>query len=195
MLKSQAGKETPGIVEKHDEERLKMIIVSVDDDVRSRDFVKRALQQQQYIVEDFDTALDAMNYIRDNSVDVALIDYRLARGPDGLQLARQVRLMRPECVIVMISAFADRDQVIEAMQVGADDFIVKTKITPEQLVQRVGDAILRRRRWYPSLLPSIRYTGDLEIDVAGKRAVWHGERLRLTAMEFQILAELTSKAG
>src|SRR5258707_14366351 len=110
-----------------------MIIVSVDDEARDRDFAKRALLLQQYIVEGFDNALDAMQYIRDNGVDVVLIDNRLQRGPDGLQLAKQVRIILPECVIIMTSAFAEREHIIEAMQVGADDFIIKGKTTPEQL--------------------------------------------------------------
>ncbi len=172
-----------------------MFVVSVDDDPRAREFAHRSLQQHEYIVKDFETAVEALHYIRDNPADVVLIDFKLRRGPDGLSLANQVRIMQPECVIVMISAYAERDDVIRAMQVGADDFIVKGKISPEQLVQRIGDAILRRRRWYPTLRPAIRHIGHLELDQTSRRAIWHSRLLRLTPIEFDILAHLTSKPG
>jgi DNA-binding response OmpR family regulator len=171
-----------------------MLIVVVDDNPGDRDFARRTLQQQ-YHVESFSNAVDALQYLRDNGADVVLIDNKLQHSPDGLLLAKQTRILLPECVIVMISAFANHEIIIDAMRVGADDFILKGKVTPEQLIQWIGDAILRRRRWFPSAQASFRRIGDLEIDIAGHSATWHGQRLHLTGMEFGILRQLTSKPG
>ncbi len=172
-----------------------MLVVSVDDNPRDRDFIKRALQPQQHIVESFDNAFDAMNYIRDHPVDVVLLDNKLRHGPDGLTLAQQVRDMRPECVIIMISAYPEPKYFIEALQAHVDDFIIKGQIDPQQLNQRMGKATLKRRRLFPALQSSIRQVGALEIDPVGETATWHGELLTLTTMEFRILLHLVSKPG
>ncbi len=171
-----------------------MVVVSVDDNPSDRDFVRRALQKH-YIVESFDNAFDAMNYIRDKGADVVVLDNKLLHGPDGLTLAKEVRDMRPECVIIMRSAYADQKYIIEALQAHADDFIIKNQVGPEGLLQRTDNAILKRRRLFPARHIAIRCIGNLEIDPVGQTATWKGEVLDLTSTEFKILDHLTSKPG
>jgi two-component system, OmpR family, KDP operon response regulator KdpE len=172
-----------------------MIVVAVDDDPRARDFVKRALQPQQYIVESFENAYDAMNYIRDHHVDVVLLDNKLRHGPDGLTLAKEVRAMRPECVIIMLSAYTESKYILEALRAHVDDFLIKDQTDPVKLIQSMGEGILKRRRYFPSLQSPMRCIGALEIDLVGENVTWHGKPLHLTDMEFKIVIHLTSKPG
>jgi len=172
-----------------------MIVVSVDDDEKARNFVTKVLQKQKYTVLNFDNALEAIDYVRTHGADVALVDYDLGGGPDGLHLARQIRTLSKTCVIIMITEYGGLQEAVQAMRIGTDDFLLKKELTPEILLQRIGEDIMQRKMLYPPPEPSNRRVGDLEMDLARRTATWHGEPLRLTASQFALLAQLTSKPG
>src|SRR5205814_72453 len=102
-----------------------MLVLNVDDEPTSQSFITKILSSQNYNVISFSKAIDALECIRTNEIDAAIIDYQLPGGPNGLSLARQVRMLYPASVIMMISQYAGRDEVIAAMHIGADDFIIK----------------------------------------------------------------------
>ena len=81
-----------------------------------------------------------------------------------------------------------------AFQMGAEDYIVKP-FSPTELVARI-QAALRRRTAPERVEPSEPYVlGDLAIDYVHRRVTVAGEEVRLTAMEYNLLAELAVNAG
>ena len=72
--------------------------------------------------------------------DVMLIDFQLPGGPNGLALAHQARLMHPTSVIMMMSLYAEKETIVEALQISADDFLLKP-IKPDELVSRISKAM------------------------------------------------------
>jgi two-component system, OmpR family, response regulator BaeR len=172
-----------------------MLIVYVDDDEASRDRVTKIFEMNRWSVITFTNAIDALDYVRSHAApDVLLIDYQLPGGPDGLSLSKQARILHPSCVIVMISLYAGRDEVIAAMRIHADDFLIKP-IAPDLLLHQILEALLARKAWLPVFDLSAQNSEMLHIDIGQRRAIWHGNMLRLTPAEFSLLAHLTSKPG
>jgi DNA-binding response OmpR family regulator len=169
-----------------------MLIIHVEDDLDSQDALARMFRSRQLEVASFTNAIEALKYITNVEPDVMLIDYKLGEGPNGLKLAEHVRQQYPACVIIMVSVFADFDKAVEAMQIGADDFIKKP--ISAHIIDRIWDAVMRRQHWFPRPLPRQEISG-LVIDKSKRTVLWHDKPLKLTNAEFQLLALLISKPG
>src|SRR5579863_5808010 len=99
-----------------------MLVYVVDDDATARDNLTRTLRTQHHEVVAFSNAIDATDYIAQHSApDIALIDFQLESWPNGINLAKQIRLMFPNTAIVLISAYATPKDVATAFRQGADD--------------------------------------------------------------------------
>lgn len=80
----------------------------VEDDALARLSLVAALQAQNMnIVFDCATAAEALELASEKSIDVALLDLHLGRGPTGIDVARQLRKTKPELGIVFLTSFAD----------------------------------------------------------------------------------------
>ncbi|MBX3085052.1 MAG: response regulator transcription factor [Anaerolineae bacterium] len=168
-----------------------MLVIVVEDQMSEREFFHGLLLKHGYEVIAFKDSLSAMEHIRVTRADVILIDYNLQGGPNGLSLARQVRKLYPADIIVMISAYAGVQELVEAIQISVDDFIIKPT-TAKDILKRLDEAIMRRREWFPQQHPPHIVTDVLELDMSARTAVWYGEPLSLTPSEFVLLVHLAS---
>ncbi len=82
------------------------------------------LRKKDYEVKTVFTGEDAIAFTRNNLVDLVLLDIRLP-GMDGLQVIRELKDRDPDIVVIMMTAFADIEPAIEAMKMGAFDYLVK----------------------------------------------------------------------
>jgi CheY-like chemotaxis protein len=84
----------------------KLNIMLVEDDEFTRSTVKSALVGQGLNIV-YDTAFvkDGVEFAKKNRPDVAVLDYNLGKGPNGIDLAIQLRRMQPEIGIVLLTAF------------------------------------------------------------------------------------------
>ncbi len=171
-----------------------MRVFYVEDDLNAQDFVRKVLQAHDYDVETFLRVRDLLKALRQREPDVILIDYKLPDSPDGLVLARQIRRDYPHIAIIMVSQYAEREDIVEAFRLGVDNFILKP-IEARELVRCIGDAILNREVEATSTDVGLRRLGPLDQDLSGHTATWYGQPLRLTRAEFTILALLTSRPG
>lgn len=120
--------------------------------------------------------------------DVVLLDLRLP-GLEGEEVLRQLRQVSQVPVIV-ISAKRAEDDRVGALDMGADDYLVKP-FTVRELVARVR-AVLRRVEGEPSATLSL---GDVSVDLAARAASRGGNRVVLTAQEFAVLECLARHRG
>jgi DNA-binding response OmpR family regulator len=97
-------------------------------------------------------------------------------------------------VIIMISACADIHDVVQACQLNVDDFLLKSETSPDDLIERVGKAIMRRQVLYPRNENEVS-SGPLEIDYSTRRVKLRGKVMRLTKTQYAILAALLSHPG
>ncbi len=110
-------------------------------------------------------------------------------GAYGLDVLKRVRT-RSDVPVLILSARNDTTDKVRALKLGADDFVTKP-FWPEELLERVR-ARLRR----PAMeRDGVVVSGDLAVDLAGRRVTVGGEPVDLTKVEFDLLAALARRPG
>jgi DNA-binding response OmpR family regulator len=109
---------------------------------------------------------------------------------DGSELLRMIRAVSP-VPIVVITARSGDPTVVETLDAGADDYLVKP-FSPKELVARVR-AVLRRTR--PAPAAAVLRAGGLALDVARHTVTLGGKPVDLTPKEFELLRALLESAG
>ena len=124
--------------------------------------------------------------------DLVLLDLMLP-GQDGLQLCRQLRA-QSAVPIVMLTARADETDRLAGLELGADDYIAKNPFSPREVMARVK-AVLRRSRVTGASAAYAPAAPSLSLDEEGQRALWQGQVLDLTPIEFRLLRTLALQPG
>jgi len=116
-------------------------IVVVEDEALSRDMLVRRLSGRNFEVIGFNNAQDALIHLEDNTADLVLMDNALPNmgGVDAVRLLRQ-HWSHDSLPIIMVSAMIDSDDVVEALDAGANDYVVKP-INFKVLLARVRTAL------------------------------------------------------
>ena len=92
--------------------RIKQSVMMVEDDEFTRSTVKSALEGKGLnIVYDTASVKDAIEFAKSHRPDVAVLDYNLGKGPNGIDLANQLRRIQPDIAIVLLTAFLDPSQI------------------------------------------------------------------------------------
>ena len=120
--------------------------------------------------------------------DLILLDVMLPKV-DGYEICRAVRSQGIEVPILMLTAKGREQDVIQGLNLGADDYITKPFRSGE-LVARAR-ALLRRRGPAPT---TVRF-GDCDVDLRARRVLRSGEEVDLTAKEFAMLAYFCARPG
>jgi DNA-binding NtrC family response regulator len=114
-------------------------ILVVDDEVGLRDSLRRALIRQGHSVDDASEVGEAVQKLEAASFDLLLTDIRL-KDKSGLELVTVARQSRPGTRIVVMTAFGSVDVAVDAMRLGADDFLEKP-FRMEAVTHRVERAL------------------------------------------------------
>lgn len=167
-------------------------ILIVEDDPAVRDVLKIALEREGMLVEAVGNGETALKLFRSlDALDLVVLDIMLP-DIDGITLCQEFR-RSSDVPIIMLTAREGERNVVLGLEVGADDYVIKPA-SPAEVVSRVR-ANLRRRR-IDAQAANLKYEfGDLVVDLS-RRQVWvHGERVDLTATEFEILRFLAAHPG
>lgn len=124
-------------------------ILVVEDDKPLCELISRRLKAEGFRVEAVTTTREAILLLRDRSFGAVLCDVRLP-GMSGLDLLRFVRLLDQQTTIVLTSGLRDVPTAVEAMKLGADDFLAKPFKMSEVLAALRG-AMARRRATFQRL--------------------------------------------
>ena len=164
-------------------------VLVVDDDQTVREVVVSYLRAAGHDVPeaaDGEAGLAAMD---DEPADLVILDVMMP-GMDGLEVCRRLRADSDVPVVLLTALGSEQDRVL-GLELGADDYLTKP-FSPRELVLRV-DSILRRtfeRKAPPEV--AVVQDGDLVVDRARREVTLAGERLALTAREFELLGFLMS---
>jgi DNA-binding response OmpR family regulator len=127
--------------------------------------------------------------------DLVVLDLMLP-GLDGLEVCRRIQHERPVPVLMLTARDSETDLVV-GLAVGADDYLTKP-FSARELVARIH-ALLRRVEREPErrtgAVDQTLRLGDIELDVAGRRARRRGREVHLTPTEFDLLAHLVKRTG
>ena len=165
-------------------------LLLVDDEPQLVRALTPALVAAGYHVHSVETGAAAISHLAQESCDVLLLDLGLP-DMDGKAVIASVREWS-EVPIVVLSARDMEDEKIEALDLGADDFVNKP-FSIGELLARVRAAQRGRDR---RLLGLASHTvGDIEINFASRRVFVMDDEVRLTPREFDLLRCLARHAG
>jgi two-component system KDP operon response regulator KdpE len=163
-------------------------ILVVDDEPQIRRVMRATLVAEGYEVLDARSGEHALELIRAERFDLALLDINLP-GISGIATCREIRTTSDLAVIMMTVRNGQQDKV-EALDAGADDYVTKPFGMSEMLA-RIRSA-LRRTSFHSESGATIVHLGDVEIDFQARQVIAHGEPVRLTSKEFDLLSYLAS---
>jgi two-component system KDP operon response regulator KdpE len=163
-------------------------IVVVEDEAEIRRFVALALERDGFEVHEADSVERGLIEASSRRPDMLVVDLGLPDG-DGVDLIRQLRTWSDAPVLVL-SARTDEADKIEALDAGADDYLVKP-FGAGELLARVR-AHLRRRATNPRANSSVLEFGPVKIDLALRTVERAGERLHVTPIEYRLLTHLAA---
>ncbi|WP_405133619.1 response regulator transcription factor [Nocardia sp. NBC_01388] len=168
-------------------------VLVVDDDEDVLVSVERGLRLSGFRVVIARDGAAALRAVTEAAPDAIVLDMNMPIL-DGAGVVTALRAMGNEVPICVLSARSSVDDRISGLESGADDYLVKPFVLAE-LVARIK-ALLRRRSDVPaSTIPGAITVGPLEVDVAGYRALLHGDEIELTKREFELLSTLARSAG
>lgn len=170
--------------------RAKPLVLIVDDEPQIRRFLRASLPANGFDVLEAETGGQALRMTELDRPDLIILDLGLP-DMDGADIVRQIRKSSPVPIVVLSA----RDQTaakVEALDLGADDFIIKPFAT-EELIARLRTA-LRHRLQEQGASPLFK-AGELEVDLVHRRVRRAGEEVHLTPKEYDLLAYLVRHAG
>jgi two-component system alkaline phosphatase synthesis response regulator PhoP len=165
-------------------------ILVVDDEARILKLVRDYLERAGFAVLTARDGEAALILARIEQPDLIVLDLMLP-GVDGLDVCRRLRQESGVPIIMLTARVEEADRIV-GLELGADDYVTKP-FSPRELVARVR-ATLRRANGQlgPS---SIVRAGELELDTGSLETIVAGQRIELTATEFQLLVTLARQPG
>ena len=156
----------------------------VEDEQKIADTLKLGLSENGYYAEvayDGDTGYKLFN---NHDFNLIILDINLP-GINGYKLCKIIRSSKPAIPIIMLTAMSALTDKIEGYDAGADDYLVKPFEFRELLLKiRV---LLKRTMNQNIPVGNILKAGDLEMNLDSKQVNRGGEKINLTAKEFQLL--------
>jgi two-component system response regulator PhoP len=166
-----------------------MRLLLVEDDPNLSRSLTAQLEQAGYSVEKSTDGKEGLYYAREYPVDLAIVDLGLP-SMSGVDLIKQLRADGKEYPILVLTARDRWQDKVEALKLGADDYVVKP-FNVEELLARV-DALLRRAGgWAQSEL----VCGPITLDTRTQEVKVNAAKLELTSFEYKLLEYLMLHAG
>jgi DNA-binding response OmpR family regulator len=164
-------------------------VLLIEDDQRIRQLLATRLAERGHHVETTATAMDGVQKAVSGGVDIVVLDLGLP-DVDGREALRMIRAVS-EVPVIVATARDDQDEIVKIFDAGADDYVIKPYST-DHLEARIR-ALLRRATTVADS-PALTI-GDLCIDPDAHEATLSGDRLDLSAKEFELLAYLAERPG
>jgi two-component system KDP operon response regulator KdpE len=167
-------------------------ILVVDDESAIRRALRPPLVELGFQVVDVSRGEEALQMLRPGGFDVVLLDVNMP-GIGGIETLRRIRAFAPRLPILMLTVRDAEEEKVEALELGADDYVTKPFSTRE-LIARIRTAV--RRVQAPARAEDAPIEiGDLRLDPVKRKVAKRGQPVHLTRKEFDILYCLMSRAG
>jgi two-component system OmpR family response regulator len=166
-----------------------MRCIIIEDEPQIAAYLTRLLDQINAVVDSVETACDAREALANFNYDLVIVDRMLPDG-DGLDVVAELRRKSDRPAILMLTAKDAKDDIIDGLEGGADDYLGKP-FEPMELIARVR-AILRRPRLSVSQTLSF---GNVELCVDSNEAMVGEKRVMLRRREALVFEALLMRRG
>lgn len=166
-------------------------LLVVDDEPPIRRLLRTSLGAQGYQILEAETGQGALDLLAHEAPEVMLLDLGLP-DLDGLEVIRRVRASATNVAVIVLSSRGDERGKVEALDLGADDYVTKPFVMAE-LVARIRTAL--RHRIQAQGVEAIFQSGDLTVDLTRRLVSVRGVEVRLSNKEWDILRLLVVHAG
>lgn len=123
-------------------EQIKIMVLDDEPIVTKR--LRPILERKGYYVETFVKSIDALDRFREHPFDVVITDLKM-EGIDGMELLKEVKGMRPETEVIVITGFATMQTAKDSFDQGVIDFLAKP-FTFGELQEAVNKAVTRIKK-------------------------------------------------
>ncbi len=158
-----------------------MRVLLVEDDARIVSFVRKGLEEEQYVVDVAADGEAALDFTEAADYDLIILDVMLPRR-DGFQVCSELRRRGVHTPLLMLTARDAVDDRVRGLNAGADDYLVKP-FAFKELVARLH-ALARRPPATQSLQLNL---ADLTLDTVTHQATRAGQVIDLSAREYRLL--------
>lgn len=166
-------------------------VLIVDDEPPIRRFLRTSLSAQGYDIVEAEDGVKALDEVRRMSPDVLVLDLGLP-GMDGLEVIRRLRGGGASLPIIVLSSRADEAGKVEALDLGADDYVTKP-FGVDELLARIR-AAMRHKLQQQGERPVFR-SGALTVDLVRRIVTAQGAEVKLSPREYDLLRILVAHAG
>ena len=166
-----------------------MRILVAENDAPLAELLSQRLQQEQFAVQIVGNGPEAQRLAVNQSYDLVILDLNLS-GSAGLEVLRNIRSLKPDLPVVIVTGAAPVEERVLGFEAGADDLVAKPFAFAE-LVARIR-AVLRRGNRPPRVLLNV---DDLELDRISHSVQRRGHTIDLSPREFALLEFLMRNEG
>ena len=167
-------------------------ILVVDDEPPMQKVLYTSLSACGFRVETTSSGEQAVDMIGCRPSDLVLLDINLP-GARGIDACHQIRALVPDIGIIMITVRDAENDIVQALEAGADDYVTKP-FRFRELVARLR-SVQRRKKSETTPEQRVLSAGDLEMDLDHRFVRRAGQQIHLTPTEFQMLAILMQNPG
>jgi two-component system, OmpR family, KDP operon response regulator KdpE len=166
-------------------------ILVVDDEPPIRRLLRTGLATQDYVIAEAANARQAETHLKSEKTDLIVLDLGL---PDrnGLELLKDLRSSGIDVPVVVLSSRTDEAGIVQALELGADDYVTKP-FSMNELIARIKVA-LRHRLQEQGEKPVFK-VGDLTVDLVRRVVKLGDNEVKLSPREYEILRTLVRHAG
>ena len=144
----------------------------------------------EYRVVEAATAVEAIDSLRQDKLELVLLELELP-GVNGMELIRKIR-GQSQLPIIVLSSRSDEQGKVAALDLGADDYMIKPFGTNE-LMARIRTALRHRLQEQGS--QPVFESGDLAVDLVHRRVMVGAQEVKLSPKEYDILQQFVIHAG
>lgn len=167
-------------------------VVVIEDEQPIRRFLRASLTVEGFHVVEASTGVEGLRQVTQQPPAIVLLDLGLP-DMEGIDVIRQIRSWSP-LPIVVLSARGEEDAKVASLDAGADDYLTKPFGVGE-LLARIRVALRHAAQTTAADANGIIDVGELRIDLGGHVVAKRGVEIKLTKIEFDLLAALTRHAG
>jgi len=161
-------------------------ILLIEDDSRISDFIVKGLQEHGFNINLCTSAEAAKECLEDHAFDLIILDIMLP-GIDGIQFTKLLRYKKNRTPILILSALSDTEDKINALDSGADDYLIKP-FHFQELLSRIN--ALKRRSSYQEFESNNLQIGDLTIDFDQLTVYQNQQKIEFSPREFKLFRYL-----